>query len=381
MKILMTSISYIPSIIMCGDSQLKYLQDEGFLQYRFVLARKLKKKDVDWADTIIFCRSDTDIEMFISEYAKKAGKHLVYVLDDDILNCLKYLSCYIHYSKKSTKRCIKTIMSNCDVFLTPSPVLLEKYGHMCKNSFLIDEPSLNRIKNKKENEKVKIGFAGSIDRTQDLNIILEETITKLVEKYKDSIDIEIMGAHPDFVDKLNLKYLPYQDGYQAYMKYMKGLNWDIGLAPMPDSKFHECKYFNKFVEYSSFGVVGIYSNLKPYIFGIKDRVNGLLVNNNTEEWVNAISLLIEDKQLRQKMSKECIRQANEVYSLDVLAKEYYNKCMNGFVEKQNYGHIPSLELIKIEYWLRLLIQKMIEKKLMFPIWCVQRIIVKIKGEK
>ena len=366
---------------MCGDSQLKYLQDEGLLQYKFVPARKLKKKDVDWADTIIFVRSDTDIEAYVSYYAKKAGKHLVYVLDDDILNCPEYLTCYLYYSYKSTKRSIKTIMSNCDVFLTPSPVLLEKYGRMCKDSFLIDEPSLNRIKSKKDNNKVKIGFAGSIDRTQDLNLILEDTITKLVEKYKDSIDIEIMGAHPDFVDKLHLKHLPYQDGYEAYMKYMEGLNWDIGLAPMPDSKFHECKYFNKFVEYSSFGIVGVYSNLKPYVFGIKDNVNGLLVNNNTEEWVNAISTLIDNEKLRKRISKECIRQANEIYSLDVLAKQYYNKCMNGFVGKQSYGHIPSLELIKIEYWLRLLIQKITEKKLSFPIWCVNRIIAKIKGEK
>ena len=374
----MTSITFIPSNILCGHSQFELLKQKGVLDYRFQFARKLKKQDVEWADVIVFLRSDTEIEAYVSEYAKKVGKHLVYVLDDNILDCPSYLSCYPYYSLKSTKKAIRTIMSNCDVFLTPSPVLLEKYGEPFKYKYLISEPSLNRIKEKRENEKVKIGFAGSIDRTQDINVILEEAITKIHDKYKDSVDIEFMGAKPDFVEKLGLTYLPYQDGYEAYTKYMGECNWDIGLAPMPDSDFHSCKYFNKFVEYASFGIVGIYSNLKPYVFGIKDRENGLLVENTTESWINAISELIDDEKLRKKMSKECIRQANEIYSLEICTEDYYEKCLSGFVEKDEYGPIPDLTLVKIGYFIKLVWQKVKEKKLYFPIWAMQRLLLKLK---
>ena len=271
-------------------------------------------------------------------------------------------------------------MSNCDTFLTPSPVLLEKYGPDFKYKYNIAEPSLNRIRKKEKNDKVKIGFAGSIDRAQDLNEILEEAITQIVKKYDDSIEIEVMGAHPDFVDKLGLKHLPYQDGYDAYTAYMAKCNWDIGLAPMPLSEFHRCKYFNKYVEYASFGIAGIYTNCEPYIYGIKDHQNGLLVNNTTEEWVNAISELIDNEELRHSISDNCLKEANEIYALDILADDYLKKITSDYVKSENF-HIPSLTFAKFIIFFKRVFRKVKEQGLNFPAWFMKKISSKIEDKK
>ena len=380
MNVLVVSTTFIPSVLLCGHCQLEYLEKQGKCSYKFSISHFINKRNVEWADIIVFLRSDSDIDAYVSKIAKKAGKKLIYVMDDDLLNVPSYLSSAPYYLLPSTQHNIRTIMSNCDTFLTPSPVLLEKYGPDFKYRFNIAEPSLNRIGKKAENTKVKIGFAGSIDRAQDLNEILEDAITKIVEKYDDSIEIEIMGAKPDFVDKLGLKHLPYQDGYDNYTAYMAKCNWDIGLAPMPLTEFHRCKYFNKYVEYASFGIAGIYTNCEPYIFGIRDRKNGLLVNNTTEEWVAAISELIENTKLRKKISDECLREANEVYALDILAEDFYEKITHDYVKAQKAA-IPGLGFAKFIIFFKRVFRKIREQGLNFPAWFIQKLQSKIDDRR
>jgi len=380
MNVLIVSTTFIPSVLLCGHCQLEYLEKQGKLNYKFSISHFINKRNVEWADIIIFLRSDSDIDAYVSKIAKKAGKKLIYVMDDDLLNVPDYLSSSPYYLLPSTQHNIRTIMSNCDTFLTPSPVLLEKYGPDFKYKYNIAEPSLNRIRKKEKNDKVKIGFAGSIDRAQDLNEILEEAITQIVEKYGDSIEIEVMGAHPDFVDKLGLKHLPYQDGYDAYTAYMAKCNWDIGLAPMPLSEFHRCKYFNKYVEYASFGIAGIYTNCEPYIYGIKDHQNGLLVNNTTEEWVNAISELIDNEELRHSISDNCLKEANEIYALDILADDYLKKITSDYVKSENF-HIPSLTFAKFIIFFKRVFRKVKEQGLNFPAWFMKKISSKIEDKK
>ena len=373
MNVLISSTTFIPSVILCGHCQLDFLQKQGRVNYKFVISHFTDKKNIEWADIIVFLRSDSDIDAYVSKIAKKAGKHLVYVLDDDILNVPEYLSSAPYYLLPSTQNNICTIMSNCDTFLTTSPVLLDKYGKGFNHSFLIDEPSLNTIDTKPKNDKIKIGFAGSIDRSQDLNDILEEAISKLVEKYQDSIEIEVMGAKPAFVEKLGLTHLPYQDGYDAYTAFMVRCNWDIGLAPMPDTEFHRCKYFNKYVEYASFGIAGIYSDLEPYVFGIRDKENGLLVENTTEAWYRAICELIENEQLRSRISENCLLEAKKKYSLDILAEDYLEKITEAYKPVTDKKTIEDLTFVKTVIFFKRVYRKIKEKGKDFPVWLKEKL--------
>ena len=180
---------------------------------------------------------------------------------------------------------------------------------------------------------------------------------------------------------MNLKHIPYQDGYDAYTASMAKANWDIGLAPMPKTDFHRCKYFNKYVEYASFGIVGIYSNLEPYTYGIKDRVNGLLVNNTTDDWYNAISELIENEKLRKEISLNCLKEANEIYPLDKLAIDYLEKILVGYKENRNNINIGSLTPTKfIIFWKRVG-RKIKEQGLNFPSWFKKKLDKKISERK
>ena len=373
-NVLLISNSLIPSVLLCGHFQLQYLSKQKKINYKFASSRRIKKKVIDWADIIVFVRSESSVEKIIAQELKGI-KHLVYVLDDDLLNLPDYVSSAKYYKIPRIHNNIISIMNSCDSFLTTSRVLLEKYGKGFKNAFLIDEPSLQNKVNNKDNEKVKIGFAGSIDRAQDINVILEETIKEIINKYKDSIEVEFMGAKPTIVDEYKLNYIPYQDSYQKYIEKMSELNWDIGLAPMPISDFHSCKYINKYVEYASFGIAGIYSNCAPYIYGIRNGENGLLVDNNCKDWVEAISSLIDNKKLREKISDNAVKEAKTKYSLETLSYQYLDCIMKDYDETKinKDSHI----LLDLELFSVLLVDEIKVQRFRFPFWCVKYISLKI----
>ena len=90
-NVLIVSNSLIPSVLLCGHSQMEYLESIKEVKYRFLAASKLNDDVLSWANIIIFLRSESLIERYASDLAKKAGKHLVYVLDDDLLNIPDYL--------------------------------------------------------------------------------------------------------------------------------------------------------------------------------------------------------------------------------------------------------------------------------------------------
>ena len=63
---------------------------------------------------------------------------------------------------------------------------------------------------------------------------------------------------------------------------MKESNFNIGFAPLDNTYFANRKYFNKYIEYTKFGILGMYSNTMPYTLIVKDKENGILVDNSSE---------------------------------------------------------------------------------------------------
>ena len=76
----------IPSVRLCGHCQLEYLAKEGKLQYRAVQEMKLTNDDLNWAQIVLLGRLDSWYECQLTKLLHKAGKYLIYIIDDDLLN-------------------------------------------------------------------------------------------------------------------------------------------------------------------------------------------------------------------------------------------------------------------------------------------------------
>lgn len=306
-----------PSVNLCGFMQFQYLDQAGVIEFRHKRILHVEKPDIDWADVVAFVRGDALLDEWMARVSHEAGKYVIYILDDDLLNVPDYLGSSPYYSQRSVQRHIRRMMEYSDCFISPSERLIARYGKNFPCAFRLTEPAAFCLKEKQRpsDGKVHIGFAGSADRGRDIDLILTDALKEIVRRYGEKVSLEFFGVRTGLAGELPCVSYPYTESYTGYQERMKQLNWDIGLAPMPETAFHACKHYNKLVEYCGFGIAGVYSAVEPYAGAVEDGVTGLLCENRTEAWVEALSRLIEDEKLRESVSRNCLERARGIFSV------------------------------------------------------------------
>lgn len=322
-RVLLLYRTFGPSVNLCGYIQLDWLAKNGAVAFRHKRITDVQTEDLNWAEVVVFVRGDGLLDELLAGACHRAGKYILYILDDDLLNVPLELGSGPYYAQRSVKRHIRRMLAYSDCFASPSPVLLEKYGGLCRSAFSLIEPAAYCLPEKRANEdgRVHIGFAGSSDRGSDIDRLISGALVETAKRYGERVKIEFFGVETETARKLGCETYPYTESYEEYQRAMARLNWDIGLAPMPDTAFHACKHYNKLVEYCGFGVVGIYSDLPPYTGAVEDRVTGLLCENSQEGWAGALSELIENSALRREMAENCLERARGVFSVETAARE------------------------------------------------------------
>lgn len=372
MKVLLISWNLIPSVMLCGLNQLEYLGKNGLLEYRFKETKKTKKADIEWADIIILVRCHSSLALGIAKKGAKANKRIIYVLDDDLLNVPDYIMVSSVFGNREKKNILSMIRCS-DIFLSPSNELIKKYGGLAKKAFKIEEPTQQYVKKHVQNGIIQIGFAGSIDRSQDVKELLADTLKMISEKYGERVSITFFGAKVD-----GFAHIPYKNSYEEYCETMKELNWDIGLAPMPMTEFHKCKHYNKLIEYSSYGIAGIYSNTIPYSNIIENKVNGILCDNTTMSWFKAICTLVDDKLLRMSISENVCELVSERFDISVVSFEFLNTISSELDTTQEKNKVSSLLFDEIFFYFQYGFTKISKYGWRFPLIVWEKILQKIK---
>ena len=88
--------------------------------------------------------------------------------------------------------------------------------------------------------------------------------------------------------------------YHAYTS-LGGLQ--IGLAPLLPGRFAAGRSSTKFFDFTRCGAVGIYSDIEPYAGFVRHSLDGLLVKNDPDAWVEAILSLVRDGNMRARMAQ------------------------------------------------------------------------------
>ena len=323
----------IPSVRLCGHSQLDALAADGLIDYRAVQDMRLTKDDLNWADTVFLGRLDNLYERQISELLHRVGRRLVYIIDDDLLNIPPAITSASYYAQPEIQDNIRRMIGISQAIISPSPLLLKKYATDGRMAIRTEEPALFAVpyRSHAPGQPVKIGFAGSIDRTADLEAILRDALLRVKEKYGPRVQFEFFGAVPAFAKALDATTVPYLESYDDYRRQLNACEWDIGLAPMPDAPFYACKHYNKFCEYAAAGVAGIYTDRPPYTF-IPDRESlGRFCENTPDAWFEAICAEIEDDAGREARRRRCSEYAATALNPGAIAREMYESCPQFFL--------------------------------------------------
>lgn len=349
----------IPSIRLCGHCQMEHLAQEGKLEYRSVQGMKLKKSDLNWADIVLLGRLDGWYEYQLTKKLKDAGKYLIYIIDDDLLNIPPEISSAAYYGEKEIQGYIHGMIEMSDAILSPSPLLLEKYAVNGRRAIQIEEPAIAPVPYKPHDpdKPVKIGFAGSIDRTGDLEEILRDALLSIKRKYGDKVEFEFFGAIPLFAKELNARCISYCNSYDEYRNTLNSLEWDVGLAPMPDTPFHACKHYNKFIEYAAAGIMGIYSEMEPYARLKSIGAPGCFCPNDVAAWYEALSFFIEHPAEREETRWGCVKMAQTKFSVAHSAAELMNSAGKVFKLSRDKKDVVGISSVRIRGVGHLILEK------------------------
>lgn len=237
---------------------------------------------------------------FISKVRFKA-ESVIYFMDDDLFDpsALKYLPS--DYARKIRKLALSHrgwLEENCSEFWVSTLALAAKYKEL--------EPKVVALRPPKylleRRTSVRVIYHGTNSHIREI-----EWLRGVIERLQETClhtTFEIFGDHT-----VNRMYrdLPrvsvlHPMSWNSYLAYTSSLRADIGLAPLMPSTFNEGRGPVKFYDFARMGAVGVYSDATPYRSFVRQRVDGFLLPNEPELWVDTIVSLVGDPIHRTRLA-------------------------------------------------------------------------------
>lgn len=211
-----------------------------------------------------------------------------------------------------------------DMIITSSDYLKNKlsgYNNVQCIPNALDEriwlPLQKRSKANNQDVKTRILYMGTYTHQNDL-LIVAKAIKKLQREFKGKIEVDIIGvtkaqSQQEWFNTIQ----PPRTNYPKFVNWLRDQsNWSIGIAPLEDSKFNNCKSYIKYLDYAALGLAPVCSNLLPYQSVIRDGENGLLVDNDTDSWYRALKELIIRKEYREKIAQNAHQELIDHHTLE-----------------------------------------------------------------
>lgn len=171
----------------------------------------------------------------------------------------------------------------------------------------------NRLKDQKT-EKVIIGWTGSHSTMKYLNELIPVFET-LQQKYPIEL-VVISNKAPEF-SLIQLHYVRWQE--ETEVEDLLKIN--IGLMPLNPDPWCEGKCGFKLIQYLSLGIPAVASPVGVNKIIIEEGVNGFLCATK-EEWLKALSALIENEEMRTEMGQKGRLKIEKEYSVNSQAGKF-----------------------------------------------------------
>lgn len=327
-NILVESPVMLPSVKVGVLDILERLQNRGLCTVFFMKTFEITKNDILLCDILITVRGCESMSLEIAQAAKKMSRFIIYYLDDDLLNLPKTAISSEFYSRESNRSNLIKLIGLSDILWSNNDKIINKYSKYGNNIRCVRNDTIAKklISHNRENEGLtKVLYAGSVDHSFLVRKYVLPAIKRIVSEYKDSIEVTFIGIDLKNDDFPQIKTYEFIDDYEKYKEIVNNGNYDIGLATISTSEFFQCKYYNKFIEYTSIGAVGVYTNTFPYKSIVNSGVNGILVENSVDSWYEGIKLLIDypsnRAQCLESAQKEIEAHFNEDYILNYIENQ------------------------------------------------------------
>lgn len=285
--------------------------------YRMTLpALALRDKGWDVRADVMMADEDLDSNVFIGQRVcqdgptalvrgmKTSDMPLIYEVDDDLLDLHETNLAHKFYSQDNIQANVKANIIAADHVTVTNAHLAENLSKYNRSISILPnyiDASLLSVKPfRKETKKLMVGWAGSATHMIDADMA-SEALRSL------SVPLKTIGW--DLGGYLGMKSI-HKPWRAQVTTYYKDLNFDIGICPLADTSFNRSKSPIKALEYAAMGIPVVASNVGPYADFVTEDF-GILVNNDTKSWTDAIQTLIHDETLRHEMSRNAKKVASK----------------------------------------------------------------------
>lgn len=342
-KILVECPELIASVRVGVLEPLNPFIELGKCKVIFKRTVEIKRKDIAWCDVLISVRGSEQATLKIIKAAKEAGRYIIYFLDDDLLNIPDNILCSTYFSNPEIKNCIVECIKLSDINWCVNKLIAEKYSVYGKGKWIVSKVPVTLEESVNINKRViNVLYAGSVDHTETIRKYISPVVKKLHDEFIDTVTFSFIGVDPKLDGLKNVKYIEYFDEYDEYKEFTRNGQFAIGLAPLNSGEFYKCKYYNKFIEYTSISVVGVYSNSEPYTLIVEDGKNGFLCDNTFDSWYSKLKYLIS----HQDILKDVLECAKENIKNEFSHEDVANRLEKDIEELTNY-RAPTVNYRKI----------------------------------
>ena len=286
-----------------------------------------------WCDVLFLQKGYTRWHFYLAVIAKIMGKKVVLDFDDK----------YSTIDSRKTLKYIIAVLKRVDLTIVGSKNLLVFANRYQQNSILV--PSSIRLKAytpsepKTSDAVCVLGWLGNGKHyCNDLVQILKDPVTVLAGN--TSVKLKIVGA----CGQQNI-YDAFEDIPNLETEFIDTLDWsdqkvvnraisdfDVGLYPLlgNDYNTHKCGF--KALEYMAMALPVVASPVGANSSIVTEGVDGYLPES-PESWINRLSLLVNNIELRQKMGRAGRLQVNSKYNVEIAAARI-NEQLEKLVRKQ-----------------------------------------------
>jgi glycosyltransferase involved in cell wall biosynthesis len=282
-------------------------------------------------DTIFVQRMHHWESFYMLERLKKAGKRIVYDIDDDLFNITPDNPAY-HTITRDDQLAAANCMKLADVVTTTTDELRRRLTGVLDGVSPIVIPNAWDVD---DNWSEDIGspdglkrilWSGGASHGKDW----EECFSAVSEimQERDNVRLMILGYLPPCIEqsvnlpqfKNRIEFCGFRDP-ETYYKLVHHIRADVGLAPVRSTNFNSAKSPIKFLEYSLIGVPTVASDWLPYKPEIEDSKTGFLVEG-VRQWKSSIELLLDNPVRGMKMVNDAREHCREWFDLKQTAEAW-----------------------------------------------------------
>jgi len=313
------------SHLISEEDDLTFYQRGNIMRKTFFVIKSAFKRmgDVLTANNydIIFIQREAFMtgSVFFEKRFSKSNAKLIFDFDDaiwnlDISDANKKFEWLKHPGKTAE------IISMADMIFAGNNYLLDYAKHHNDNVVIvpttIDTSEYKPVQRSVNKKQICIGWSGSITTIKHFEMAVP-FLKKLKERYGNRICIKVIGDGTYVNKTLDIKGINWLK--QDELKELSEI--DIGIMPLPDDEWAKGKCGLKGLQYMALGIATIMSPVGVNSEIIRDGENGYLAATD-DEWIDKISMLIEDKTVRTKIADAGCKTVEDQYSVNAQKNNY-----------------------------------------------------------